>query len=433
MVAGRFSILPNHEPSSGCASNDDLGYRRHVSALEMFRSNLATLALGSGLVALMACAPTAKQRSWPKTFPYNNTSELEWRGQVSRGEFDEARSLAMQGGVEQKDLVAVFAYGTTMMAFLWEVDPLLEQREREAADPNSRYREPSVIAGIDRGEIVAEFEARLDEIEAHRGQLFGARLAVWVAGKDCEALVADIVQRESCYPSGSMRQQIKDDLELTEATCGEVEPYCRALRDTHVDPLYQYEGMRACAVHIGGDEREALATFASAEEIELYKAVEGRVGEIASGQVSSASFSNSAADQDQYQRDLAEYESKQSDIEAISQIDGPGAPDRPNRVTVRHVDYEGLPITEPATALVRNDCPEAVTVTVKGGADEATTVEPGETARLAIHRCESLLLRLGGVAEQLDDYHSESGFVFEVDCRSSRQMSRAELEAALAE
>ena len=398
------------------------------------REHLAPKILISFAVAALGVAcftsATAKPRNWPKAFPESSTEVERYQGRLSRQEFEQQRQLMLTG-----DDSAVSTYASIMARILWELEPMLAQREQAEQSGDESYREPKAIVGIDPEALIAEYEVKLAELEERVGYLPSMHMWIQVARKECTPVVEFLAMKESCTPSTDIWVPVKRYLELSDAACGEPQSFCRAARDMIVDSHLQYNTMKHCARYIGGDEHEALATFATAEEIEAYDVAKAE--DHSDAKILSASYSNSDADAAAYRRQMAEYEANSSQIESISQIKGAGAPQSGNSITfvVERPNWDK--VTEPAVLLFRNDCAQEIEF---GEADgelrgfaNSLMVEPGKWIRGNIRRCGQMRLEIDEqVVEVPTTYAAKVGYVLAEDCKTVKRMTPAEFDAAFA-
>lgn len=421
-------------------SLDHVAYARKSPESErMNRSSLKITIASMSLccIGLSTSCSSVTQRAWSSL---THTTFDDDQPRLARSLLEKQR----EGALEHKTGYALSKYGGTLYKFLWEAELLFDARAAAAADPAAKYREPKLIAGIDREALIAEFEAEVAAVEAVEGYMPLGRHYVDIMRKDCAAVVREATLYSSCSSTG---EGLEEAISVAVAACGEPQTFCRALTDVIADPERRYFAMGDCAQQIGGELIPALQTWATADEIEAHIAMGEEIDRVFAKRDYQQKIANANAAQEndrrqqQYNDDRAAYADAQGPIESVSGIghldpaDGP--PARPEMVkgTIALRDSNYVGVSDQAIAVVRNQCDRPITFgRAKPGDASAIldpiSVGPGEVGDIELSRCEGARLEvLDGSRESWWTTAMVEGMVFDEDCESMRRMSPEELVA----
>ncbi|MFO7565561.1 MAG: hypothetical protein R6X02_23160 [Enhygromyxa sp.] len=378
------------------------------------------------LATLVGCTPTPKQRSWRLS---NNST---WDDHLGAQYYTLAgvQSLRDEALADLSD-VTIYGYLTGLAFYLWEVQPLLEARDRAARDPEYKYEPPPEIATLDPAALIAEAEVVLAEYEAAAGYRPYLWQVLAFARGDCQAVSAEAAIDMSCQSDN-----FSSGFEYPKAVCGDVKTVCRETLNLMVDPDEMFYLLKSCARDMtkGTDTplEEALATWLSPEELEFYREVKAKLDQ--RGAVALAQVNQARADaREENERRIEEYNEasarhaaeapavdRHSQIGALDPADRPPPP--PSLITSvgmqTGVDPDGRRLSLQKVAVgVVNGCDKPVDVKVVD-TGETHTVKPGKRIDLVIRRCGGL--QIGNDRNTVNEYVSRPAVLnVKSNCRNS--------------
>jgi len=320
------------------------------------------LALSFGL----ACVPPPKHRSWTE-FTRTTRDDDPNRRYVESAELEELRANALA----TRDFMTVADYASTLGLYLWEIDQLLDARDRAASDPEYKYSVPPEYADLDRDARVSEIDGLIDELDAKGDYDPVLDSLLDFARGDCDAVIDEWAREESChsFPAGYYADSVR-------ATCGEegVPKLCRVTLDRMADADQKYRLMKFCneTMSKGNPKsREHLATWATPEELEFYDKMvirgEAKADDLYARAMMAKASANAENERrmDDYAQERSEYDANRPAIEQQSQIgslDGSDrAPAAPVLITSVGVplpdDDDGTQIpTDTVSLVLTNEC-----------------------------------------------------------------------------
>lgn len=298
----------------------------------------------------------------------------------------------------------IAGYAIALGIYQWEIEPLLAARDRAASDSDYKYKVPPDIASFDAEARAQELMALVAEAEATHGYNEYMKVGAMLVRKDCEGVKAHIATNESC--SGNPGHPY--ELGNVRVACGDegVPAVCRQIHDRLISMKDRYALMMNCNYSMTFEETkystEALAQWATAEEIEWFEATKAE-RDARRDEIYDQAYAAAGAAEDenlrrtqQYEQDRANYESEQSGIEQQSQIGSldpsnqpPAEPELIDSVSVAIPQSPDTLVgtRELVTVTLENQCDKAVTYASKANGATRGTLEPGQSVAVELPRC----------------------------------------------
>lgn len=348
------------------------------------------------------------------------TAEDDHEPVLKRADFDAARARVTTN--EAQDPNIFVGYAMYLPTFLWEVDPLFEARAAAAA-AGKKYKDPQVIAGLDRDEIVAEFEQLLEAYQAVHGYDPGWSQTVHMLHKDCEALSRELAYTASCSDRNSAAS-VTYSLQDISAVCDDTGDFMRQVVDLIEDERGRHYAAAAYLDYRQTKDPEVLLEWGTQDDVERYKLVKQALQE-EWDDMRIASMRAGYQKREANEAIMEEWE-KQAALAAEA------GKSLPPPELVESVELKGLnpittftPVSTPAQLSVRNGCESEIVVSQMGSDISSSpnepkfdpvTIAPGERVTIDTTRCARVNYKGQGGSSQLQLFEEQTNIETGPDC-----------------